>query len=433
VLGREITIGEAVRQAPAAGSDAVGTVLSAIWGFVGGVFGVVTILIVAFYLLIDADNLVRAMVRLFPRQERARVRDAFRRAGEKVSAWLAGQLLLGAIIGTTAAIGLWIMGVPYFYVLALIAGIGELIPIVGPLLSAIPAVIVAFSVSPATALGVAVFFFLQQQVENHVLVPKVMSRQVGISPVLVIMALLIGGSLLGLTKTITGQAKFMREIYAGVKGLIKSGKSVDDIQKMGMDKTLEASLKFSPGSKNWVGEPLAGQAVVVYEEITKQDDYVQDCTIDTDLEILIPDEYVESIAERLSLYQRLDNSETEQELVLMKEELNDRFGPIPQPVEDLFITVSCRKLAVELGFEKMSLKSNTLRCYFINRPDSLYFESALFNNILNYLQTGTNKARLKQNGKLFMLIAEPIKSMEEMYRFLSGLHRYTFAKSEITA
>ena len=202
MLGREITIGEAVRQAPAAGSDAVGTVLSAIWGFVGGVFGVVTILIVAFYLLIDADNLVRAMVRLFPRQERARVRDAFRRAGEKVSAWLAGQLLLGAIIGTTAAIGLWIMGVPYFYVLAFIAGIGELIPIVGPLLSAIPAVVVAFSVSPATALGVAVFFFLQQQVENHVLVPKVMSRQVGISPVLVIMALLIGGSLLGLVGAI---------------------------------------------------------------------------------------------------------------------------------------------------------------------------------------------------------------------------------------
>ena len=169
------------------------------------------------------------------------------------------------------------------------------------------------------------------------------------------------------------------------------------------------------------------------EEITRQDDYVQDCTIDTDLEILIPDEYVESIAERLSLYQRLDNSETEQELVLMREELNDRFGPMPQSVEDLFITVKCRKLAVELGFEKMSLKSTTLRCYFINRPDSHYFESAIFNNILSYLQTGTNKARLKQNGKLFMLIAEPIKTMEELYRFLSGLHKYTFAKSEITA
>jgi predicted PurR-regulated permease PerM len=202
ILVREITISEAVRQAPVGGSDAVTTVLGAIWGFVGGIFGVVTILIVAFYLLVDAENIVRALVRMFPRPERARVRDAFRRGGEKVSAWLAGQLLLGAIIGTTAAVGLWILGVPYFYVLALIAGIGELIPIVGPILAAIPAVAVAFSVSPATALGVAIFFFLQQQVENHVLVPKVMSRQVGISPVLVIMALLIGGSLLGLVGAI---------------------------------------------------------------------------------------------------------------------------------------------------------------------------------------------------------------------------------------
>jgi predicted PurR-regulated permease PerM len=203
ILIREITIGEAVRQAPGAGTaDAVGTVLLAIWGFVGGVFGVVTILIVAFYLLVDAEGIVRAMVRLFPRPERARVRDAFRRAGEKVSAWMAGQLLLGAIIGTTAGFGLWIMGVPYFYVLALIAGVGELIPIVGPLLAAIPAVAVALSVSPVLAAGVAIFFFVQQQIENHVLVPKVMSKQVGVSPVVVILALLTGGSLLGLVGAI---------------------------------------------------------------------------------------------------------------------------------------------------------------------------------------------------------------------------------------
>src|SRR5678810_700451 len=96
------------------------------------------------------------------------------------------------------------------------------------------------------------------------------------------------------------------------------------------------------------------------EEISKQDDFVQDCTIDTDLEILIPDEYVESITERLSLYQRLDNCETEEELVMMKQELIDRFGPLPPEVEDLFVTVRCRKLAVELGFEKMSLKENVL-------------------------------------------------------------------------
>ncbi len=169
------------------------------------------------------------------------------------------------------------------------------------------------------------------------------------------------------------------------------------------------------------------------EEIAMQDDYVQDCTIDTDLEILIPDEYVESITERLSLYQRLDGSETEEDLETMKQELADRFGPIPQQVNDLFITVRCRKLAVDLGFEKMSLKDSTLRCYFINRPDSTYFESPLFNNILQYLQTGTHKARLKQTGRLFMLIAEPIKSMDEMLRFLSGLHHYCFSTSEVTA
>ena len=90
------------------------------------------------------------------------------------------------------------LGVPYFYVLALIAGIGELIPIVGPILSAIPAVAVAFTVSPTLALAVVPFYFAQQQLENHVLVPRVMSKQVGLSAALVIISLLIGGSLLGI-------------------------------------------------------------------------------------------------------------------------------------------------------------------------------------------------------------------------------------------
>ncbi|HEX7903319.1 MAG TPA: transcription-repair coupling factor, partial [Chitinophagaceae bacterium] len=168
------------------------------------------------------------------------------------------------------------------------------------------------------------------------------------------------------------------------------------------------------------------------EEIARQDDFVQDCTIDTDQEILIPDDYVESITERLSLYQRLDNSETEEELNEMKQELADRFGPVPEQVNALFTTVRCRKLAVDLGFEKMSLKDNILRCYFINRHDSPYFESAIFQNILQYLQTGTNKAKLKQVGKLFLLVADPMKNMEETHRFLSGLHRHCFPSLKTT-
>ena len=198
ILTEKLTVRDAVEQSPVGGTDAVGTVFGAVWGVVGGLFGFITILILAFYFLVDSRNIVRAFLRLFPYSDRPRVEDACLRVVTKVSAWLGGQLLLGFIIGTTAAIGLGLIGVPFFMVLALIAGIGEMIPIVGPLVAAIPAVAVAFSVSPGLALIVAVFFILQQQFENHVLVPKVMERQVGISAVVVIVALLIGGTLLGI-------------------------------------------------------------------------------------------------------------------------------------------------------------------------------------------------------------------------------------------
>jgi predicted PurR-regulated permease PerM len=199
LLTREISAQEAVQQtATSSGAqDTIGLLVNALWGFVGGVFGVITILVLAFYLLVDSSGLVNVFVRLFPREKRAQVHDACRRVTAKVSAWLGGQLLLAGIIGSTAALGLFLMGVPFFYVLALIAAVGEMIPIVGPILSAVPAIAVALSVKPALALGVIAFFFAQQQLENHILVPRIMQRQVGISAVFVIIALLIGGSLLG--------------------------------------------------------------------------------------------------------------------------------------------------------------------------------------------------------------------------------------------
>jgi predicted PurR-regulated permease PerM len=201
LLTRPITVQEAVEQAPV-GTDAVGTLVGAVFGVIGGVFGLVTVLIVTFYLLVDSDGVLRTFVRLFPPDERPRVREACRRVTTKVSAWLGGQLLLAAIIGSTAALGLWLMGVPYFYVLALVAAIGEMIPVVGPLIAAVPAIAVGFTVSPGIGIGVAVFFLVQQQVENHVLVPKVMEHQVGVSAVMVIIALLLGGSLLGVVGAI---------------------------------------------------------------------------------------------------------------------------------------------------------------------------------------------------------------------------------------
>ena len=171
---------------------------------------------------------------------------------------------------------------------------------------------------------------------------------------------------------------------------------------------------------------------VFKEEISKQDDFVSDCTIDTDLEILIPDEYVESITERLSLYTRLDNCENEKELQAFEKELLDRFGPVPPEVEDLITTVRCRWAAVDLGFEKMTLKDKTLRCYFINKNDSPYFESDVFKNIIQYLQTSTNKARLKQVGKNFLLVVNDVDDMKTMLGFLKRMHDGVTNKTELT-
>jgi len=158
------------------------------------------------------------------------------------------------------------------------------------------------------------------------------------------------------------------------------------------------------------------------EEISKQDDYVQDCTIDTDLEIMIPDIYVESIGERLSLYTRLDQSENDEELDLLHEEMEDRFGPMPKSVEDLFTTVKCRRIAIALGFEKLTLKDETVRCFFINRPDAPYFESDTFKQLLLFAQTAMNTAHFKQAGKNFILIIKDIKGMSECYRLLNKIH-----------
>ena len=159
------------------------------------------------------------------------------------------------------------------------------------------------------------------------------------------------------------------------------------------------------------------------EEIQQQDDFVTDCTIDTDLEILIPDSYVESITERLSLYSRLDNCENEQALQDFHKEMLDRFGPIPAPVEDLFTTVRSRKLSLQLGFEKVLLKNDTLKCFFVNNPDSPYFQSETFTGILQFLQKGTNKAKLKQVGKNGILVVDDVKTMSALFEFLTRMRK----------
>jgi predicted PurR-regulated permease PerM len=177
-------------------------VLGALQGAIG-VFGtIVTVLILPFYLLLESSAIHAGFLSLVRPERRARADRIASAATVKIGAWLGGQLLLGAIIGASATFGYWVIGVPYFYVLGLVAAIGEMIPVVGPILAAVPAILLGLTVSPQTALIVAAYCWVQQFVENNLLVPRIMERQVGVSPVTVLVALLIGSTLLGLVGAI---------------------------------------------------------------------------------------------------------------------------------------------------------------------------------------------------------------------------------------
>lgn len=199
VMTRRVTLQEAVQNAPpGSGGNAVSTVLVAISSVIGGVFGVITVLMLSFYLLIEAEPIFNYLIRFVPKPKRARVDMAARESVRKVSAWLRAQLTLAGVMGVFAAVGLGLMGEPYFYVIALIAAVGETIPIVGPIVGGAAAVAVAITESPRLAVTVGIYFFVLHQLEANVLVPKVMEKRVGVSPVAVLTALLIGGALWGL-------------------------------------------------------------------------------------------------------------------------------------------------------------------------------------------------------------------------------------------
>ena len=204
LMTHRVTLEEAVQNAPSGtGGNAVGTVLVAISSLIGGIFGLITILILTFYLLIEAGAMFEYLVRFVPARRRGDVATRRARRSSKVSAWLRAQFVLAGVMGTFSAVGLGLMGVPYFYVIALVAAIGETIPIVGPVIGGIAAVGGRdHRVAEARADGRRVFSLVLHQLEANILVPKIMERRVGVSPVAVLVALLIGGALWGLAGAI---------------------------------------------------------------------------------------------------------------------------------------------------------------------------------------------------------------------------------------
>jgi predicted PurR-regulated permease PerM len=198
LLHRRLTLAEAVSNAPTGSTAAVGTVLGAISSFAGGIFGIVTVLILSFYFLVEAKAMAEYFIRFVPARHRSEAGQSAHRAVERVSAWLSAQVILAGVMGTFAAVGMGLLGVPYFYVVALIAAVGETIPILGPIIAGVTAVAIAFTVSPQLALTVGAYFLVLHQLEANILVPKIMEHRVGVSAVAVMIALLIGSALWGI-------------------------------------------------------------------------------------------------------------------------------------------------------------------------------------------------------------------------------------------
>jgi len=145
--------------------------------------------------------------------------------------------------------------------------------------------------------------------------------------------------------------------------------------------------------------------------------FVKDCILETDLEVRIPDDYVNNVAERLSLYQHLDSLKTEAELDNFVIELTDRFGPIPEPVEELILSFRLRWLAQDLGIDKLVIKSGKMIGYFIANPQSKYYESTVFTKVLDYMQKHPMDAKLSEKNDRLRVIYSDVNSLTTAFNY----------------
>ncbi len=218
VLGFSITSGQ-IREFLASDINNIGksafTVTTKVFS---GVLSVLTVLVVSFYLLLGHDQIKSKVIGLFARDSQKKALFTIARMEEKLGAWLRGQIILSLSIAFVTWITLTVLGIDFALPLALLAGILEIAPTIGPILAGIPAVIVALAISPSTALVVALAYTLIQFLENHILVPRIMQKAVGLHPVIIILGVIIGSHLLGVAGALLA-VPFMSFLFVGFQNL----------------------------------------------------------------------------------------------------------------------------------------------------------------------------------------------------------------------
>jgi len=150
--------------------------------------------------------------------------------------------------------------------------------------------------------------------------------------------------------------------------------------------------------------------------------FVRDSVFETDLEVRIPDDYVNNVAERLSLYQELDNIKEKERLDSFVDELRDRFGPVPEQVETLIESFRLRWLAQDLGMEKLVLKSDKMIGYFVSNPQSPFYESPIFSKVLNFVQHMGGKVKLSEKNDRLRIIFNGIDSLGKALNALNAIN-----------
>ncbi|MEK7577926.1 MAG: AI-2E family transporter [Patescibacteria group bacterium] len=187
------------------------------------IIAILTLLTFTFYFLLERKHLQDMLIGLLGAGLGTHVFGITTRVEKRLSAWVLGQLVLMLFIGGIVYIGLFFLGIEFAIPLAVLAGLLEMVPTVGPILSAVPAILVAFSHSPVLALSVLALYIIVQQVENNILVPLIMKRSVGLSPVLTILALMIGGRFAGIAGAILAVP-----ILLTIQEIIVSGPNVSE-------------------------------------------------------------------------------------------------------------------------------------------------------------------------------------------------------------
>jgi Predicted permease len=176
---------------------AAGKVFSSLVTFFGGIFSFILVLVLSFYMLMEDGALNKLILSVIPKQNQKYALSLAEKIENGVGRWLRGQLILSLMVFTIIYIGLLIIGVKYALVLAIIAGIAEFIPYLGPLIAAVPAILVSFIQAPVLIIAVVILYYLTQWLESHILVPQVMGRIIGLNPIIIILVMLTGFKLAG--------------------------------------------------------------------------------------------------------------------------------------------------------------------------------------------------------------------------------------------